>query len=140
MEDVPAPTAKRRVTMSRDFLSARMWGPGPRTPQPQRCAAAARRALQLDSSLAEPHAALGFYHMYYGWDWSTADQEFRKAIALNPRYATGHEWYGLYLAVMGRFRDALAEVKRVKELDELSVPSGVARRRPFHPPAFVRIM
>ncbi len=81
---------------------------------------AARRALQLDSTMAEPHATLGYVNMYYHWDWAAADAEFRRAIALNPSYATAHEWYGLFLAAMGRFDEALAHERRAQELDPLS--------------------
>jgi tetratricopeptide (TPR) repeat protein len=83
--------------------------------------AAATRALQLDSTLAEPHATLGFVHMYYDWDWKHADAEFLRAIALNPSYATAHEWYGLFLAAMGRFKEANEQEKRAEDLDPLSV-------------------
>jgi TolB-like protein/Tfp pilus assembly protein PilF len=82
---------------------------------------AALRALELDSTIAEPHATLGYVHMYYDWDWEAADREFRRAIALNPSYATAHEWYGLFLAAMGRFDEALAHERRAQELDPLSV-------------------
>lgn len=84
--------------------------------------AAAMHALQLDSTLAEPHAALGFVHMYYDWNWTEADREFRRAIALNPSYATAHEWYGLFLAAMGRSVEARREERRAEDLDPLSVP------------------
>jgi len=86
--------------------------------------AAARKALELDSTLAEPHATLGFVKMYYAWDWPAADREFRLAIARNPSYATAHEWYGLYLAAMGRFEEAVAQERSAQILDPLSV--GVA--------------
>ena len=84
--------------------------------------AAAERALALDSTLAEPHATLGLVHMYHGWDWAAADREFRTAIRMNPSYAVAHEWYGLFLAAMGRFDEAQAEERRAAELDPLSVP------------------
>jgi TolB-like protein/Tfp pilus assembly protein PilF len=83
--------------------------------------AAARKALELDSTLAEPHATLGFVKMYYTWDWPAADHEFRLAIARNPSYGTAHEWYGLFLAAMGRYDEALAEERRAQALDPLSI-------------------
>jgi len=83
---------------------------------------AATRALELDSTLAEPHASLGFYNLYYEWDWAAADREFRAALALNPNYATAHEWYGLFLAAMGRFDEAATHAARAMQLDPLSVP------------------
>jgi TolB-like protein/tetratricopeptide (TPR) repeat protein len=82
--------------------------------------AAAERALELDSTLAEPHATLGFVQMYYEWDWLAAEREFRHALVLNPSYATAHEWYGLYLAAMGRFDEAQAHERRAQTLDPLS--------------------
>src|SRR6266566_3671792 len=82
--------------------------------------AAALHALQLDSTLAEPHATLGFVRMYYYWDWAGADREFQHALALNPSYATGHEWYGLFLTAMGRYDEAMAHERRAQDLDPLS--------------------
>lgn len=84
--------------------------------------AAARRALELDSTLAAPHATLGFATMYYDWDWAGAEREYRLAIARNPSYATAHEWYGLFLAAMGRFDEAQDQERQALELDPLSVP------------------
>jgi tetratricopeptide (TPR) repeat protein len=83
--------------------------------------AAARRALELDSTLAEPHATLGYVKMYYAWDWPSAEREFRLAIARNPSYATAHEWYGLFLAAMGRYEEALAQERSAQALDPLSI-------------------
>ena len=94
-------------------------GLGPRDAFPK-ARAAALRALELDSTLAEPHATLAFVHMYYDWNWGAAEREFRRAIALNPSYATGHEWYGLFLTAMGRFDEARKQEQRAQELDPLS--------------------
>ena len=82
--------------------------------------AAAARALELDPTLAEPHATLGFVRLYFDWDWPAAEREFRRALALNPSYATGHEWYGLFLAAMGRFDEAIEHERRAQALDPLS--------------------
>jgi DNA-binding SARP family transcriptional activator/TolB-like protein/Tfp pilus assembly protein PilF len=82
--------------------------------------AAAERALELDASLAEPHATLGFVKMYYDWDWPGAEREFLRALTLNPSYATAHEWYGLFLAAMGRFDEARDQEHRAQVLDPLS--------------------
>src|SRR5207253_2908091 len=82
--------------------------------------AAALHALQLDSTLAEPHATLGFVRMYYYWDWASADREFQHALALNQSYATGHEWYGLFLTAMGRYDEAMAHERLAQDLDPLS--------------------
>jgi TolB-like protein/DNA-binding winged helix-turn-helix (wHTH) protein/Tfp pilus assembly protein PilF len=83
--------------------------------------AAAARAVELDSTVAEPHASLGYAKLYYEWDWAGAEREFRSAIALNPNYATGHHWFSVYLTAMGRHEEALAEIRRAQELDPLSL-------------------
>jgi DNA-binding SARP family transcriptional activator/TolB-like protein/Tfp pilus assembly protein PilF len=83
--------------------------------------AAATRALSLDSTLAETHATRAYEHMSYDWDWTAAERAFRRAIEINPSYATAHEWYGLFLAAMGRFDDARAQEERAEELDPLSI-------------------
>lgn len=82
--------------------------------------AAARRALDFDSTLGEPHAALGFSMMYFDWDWAGAEREFRRAVTRTYSYATAHEWYGLFLAAMGRFAEAESEGRIAQELDPLS--------------------
>jgi len=83
--------------------------------------AAARKALQLDDSLAQAHAAFAITLFTYEWDNAGAGKEFERAIALNPNYAVGHAWYGLYLNYNGRFAEALREMQRAHELDPLSV-------------------
>jgi DNA-binding SARP family transcriptional activator/Tfp pilus assembly protein PilF len=83
--------------------------------------AAAQRALDLDSTLAEPHATLAFVHMYYDWDWMGTEREFRRAIELDSTYATAYEWYGLFLAAMGRFDEANAREREAQRLDALSI-------------------
>jgi TolB-like protein/DNA-binding winged helix-turn-helix (wHTH) protein/Tfp pilus assembly protein PilF len=82
---------------------------------------AATKALELDSSLAEAHTSLAYYNLYHAWNWTEAENEFKKAIELNPNYATAHDWYSYYLMAMGRFDDAWKEVNRAHELDPLSV-------------------
>jgi TolB-like protein/DNA-binding winged helix-turn-helix (wHTH) protein/Tfp pilus assembly protein PilF len=81
---------------------------------------AAQKAIALDDSLAEAHVSLAMVRQAYDWDWVSAEQEFKRAIELNPNYATAHQWYGLYLASFGRFSEAEAEVRRAKNLDPLS--------------------
>jgi DNA-binding winged helix-turn-helix (wHTH) protein/TolB-like protein/Flp pilus assembly protein TadD len=81
---------------------------------------AALKALRLDDSLAEAHASLGMICFNYEWDWPQAEQEFRRAIALNPNYPVAHDWYSLHLAAVGRNQEALDEALRAEELDPLS--------------------
>ena len=83
--------------------------------------AAAVRALEMDDALAEAHASLGLVKVFYEWDWTGAETEYRRAIELNPGYASAHHWYGWYLALMGRLDQATVEMKRAQELDPLSL-------------------
>jgi TolB-like protein/Tfp pilus assembly protein PilF len=82
--------------------------------------AAAERALALDDQLAEAHTSLAFVRMAYDWKWDEAGQEFQRAIVLNPNYATAHQWYASYLVQVGRFGEALSEIRHAQELDPLS--------------------
>lgn len=83
--------------------------------------AAAIRALELDETLAEAHVSLGRVFASYDWDWTSAEKEYKRAIELNPRYATAHQWYGGYLSVVGHSNEAIAERKRALELEPLSL-------------------
>ncbi|UCG33671.1 MAG: protein kinase, partial [Phycisphaerales bacterium] len=74
-------------------------------------------ALALDSELPEAYPPLGWVRAIYDWDWPGAERAFQRAIELNPRYATAHHWYGVYLTTMGRFEDATREMQRAHELD-----------------------
>ena len=82
---------------------------------------AARKALDLDGDLAEAHASLGNVLASYDWNWSAAEQEFRRAIELNPRYATAHHWYAEMLSCVKRFDEAFREIHLALELDPLSL-------------------
>jgi tetratricopeptide (TPR) repeat protein len=82
--------------------------------------AAAEKAIALDDSLAEAHVSLAMVRAAYDWDWNGAELEFRRAIVLNPNYATAHQWYGLLLASLSRFPEAEAEVLRGQQLEPLS--------------------
>jgi DNA-binding winged helix-turn-helix (wHTH) protein/Flp pilus assembly protein TadD len=91
--------------------------------------AAALKALELDESLAEAHASLGLVSMLYDWDLAAAEKGFKRAIELNPNYATAHQWYAVHLAVSGRFDEAFAQIRQAQELDPLSpiISVNVAR-------------
>ena len=82
---------------------------------------AALKALQIDKGLAEAHTSLALITENYDWDWQTAEKEYRRAIQLNPNYATAHHWYAEFLAFQGRFDEALEESERARHLDPLSV-------------------
>ena len=83
--------------------------------------AAARKALEIDDTLAEAHALLAIVAKEYDWNFSGAERGFKKALQLNPGYATAHQWYAEYLAAMGRHEEAIAEIERAEELDPLSL-------------------
>jgi eukaryotic-like serine/threonine-protein kinase len=82
---------------------------------------AALKALALDDKLAEAHASLGQITAYYDYDFATAEQQYRRAIELNPNYATAHQWLAEHLAAMKRLDESLMEIRRALELDPLSV-------------------
>jgi serine/threonine-protein kinase len=85
----------------------------------------ARKAIELDDSLAEAHASLAWALFIYDWDWDAAEREFRRAIELDPRYATAHQWFAFLLAAKGAMGDALVEGHTAVELD----PGSVSARR-----------
>ena len=87
--------------------------------------AAAARALELDPESAEGHAAMGMVAFYYDWNWTQAEQEFRRAIEINPSYVTAHQWYSYYLKAMGRLPEALQEARQAQELDPLSLQANI---------------
>jgi TolB-like protein/DNA-binding winged helix-turn-helix (wHTH) protein/Tfp pilus assembly protein PilF len=83
--------------------------------------AAALRAIELDDSSAEAHTSLAVIAQNYDWDWSTAEREYRRAIQLNPNYATAHHWFGEFLGLQGRFDESFREFERARQLDPLSL-------------------
>ncbi len=82
---------------------------------------AARRALELDPSLADAHASLGFVKLNWEWDWNGALHEFQRAIALNPSHEAAHRWLSAFLAGIGRDNEAMPIALRALELDPISV-------------------
>lgn len=84
--------------------------------------AASLKSLQLDDGLAEGHTSLALIKMFYDWDFSGAEREFKRAIALNPNYATSHHAYAVLLFAMGRPNESIAEARKAMEVDPLSVP------------------
>lgn len=83
--------------------------------------AAAQKAIQLDSSVADAYAALAHTQHNYDWEWSDAEANYKRAIALNPNYATAHHWYASFLSEMGRPEEAIPMKKRALDLDPLSL-------------------
>jgi TolB-like protein/DNA-binding winged helix-turn-helix (wHTH) protein/Flp pilus assembly protein TadD len=83
--------------------------------------AAAMKALELDDSLSEAHNSLAFCLEGFDWDFEAAGKEFRRAIELNPGYATAHHWYAWHLSLVGRNSEAVAEMRKAENLDPLSL-------------------
>jgi len=81
---------------------------------------AAARALKIDDTLAEAHFSLGTILHNFDWDWPGAEREYKRALDLNPNYALGRFWYADYLNAMGRFDEAMVEMRRALELDPIS--------------------
>ncbi len=90
---------------------------------------AAFKALALDDDLAEGHASLAFIAFRFDWDWSRAEAEFGRALALNPGHAPSRQWHAMFLAARSRIDEALAEMRGALELDPLSlvVQTGIGR-------------
>ena len=83
--------------------------------------AAVLRALQLNDTLAEAHASLAMIKLSYDWDWTGAETEFRRSIALDPTYATAWNWYSQYLWAAGRVDEAMRGVAKAQELEPQSI-------------------
>ena len=81
----------------------------------------ALKALSLDDDLAEAHSTLGFILTIYDYDFAGADREFKRAIELNPNFATAHHWYGILISALGRHEESLAEMRRALRIDPLSL-------------------
>lgn len=94
----------------------------------KRAADSAAKALELDSELAEAHSALGYAH-HYNWNWTAAEQEFKRALELNPNYANAHSSYASYLMSRERTAEVFAASDRARELDPLSI--GISIHRGF---------
>jgi tetratricopeptide (TPR) repeat protein len=88
-----------------------------------------RAGTFIVGGLAEAHASLAFIKFRFDWDWTGAEAEFTRALALSPGHAPSRQWYAMFLASRCRFDDALAEMKRALELDPLSliIQSGIGR-------------
>lgn len=87
---------------------------------PNEARAPLNKELIVDDKMAEAHASLAYAQAFYDWDWDSAEISFRRAIELNPFYATGHQWYSDYLSVLGRFDQAYDHALQAIELDPAS--------------------
>jgi len=82
----------------------------------------ATKAVEADETLAEAHVSLGFVKLFYDWDWSGAEQEFKRAIELNPNHASVHHWYSHFFMAKGKIEESFNESKQALELDPLDLP------------------
>jgi serine/threonine-protein kinase len=103
------------------YLNLGGWGHLPFREAYPRAKAAAARALEIDDTLAEAHVSLAMVRKEYDWDWPAAGRGYERALDLSPNYAVGHQWYGEYLAALGRHAEAIAAFKRAIDLDPLSL-------------------
>jgi TolB-like protein/DNA-binding winged helix-turn-helix (wHTH) protein/Flp pilus assembly protein TadD len=83
--------------------------------------AAAAKALALNGDLGEAHASLALCLKSFDWDWKSAEMELRRALELNPNYASAHQWYGWLLMILTRNNDGISELKKAEALDPLSL-------------------
>src|ERR1051325_8069029 len=114
------------VGMARSYLTlGHVWGFLPPRETFPNGKAALMKALEIDETLGDAHTALADYYFSYEWNWLEAEQEFKRALALNPNDASAHGGYGGYFQAMQRFDEAIAERKRCRELDPLS-PTATA--------------
>lgn len=94
--------------------------------------AAAMKAIEIDEGLAEAWASLGAIRWWFDWDWSGAEEAYKRAIELNPNYATAHDGYAMLLSARGRFGDAIDQVNKAADLDPLSMIIAVHAGWPFY--------
>jgi TolB-like protein/Tfp pilus assembly protein PilF len=100
--------------------------------QREKAKQAVLKALELDETLGEAHASLGFFKFLYDWDFSGAEEEFKSALTLNPSYAEAHHWYAIYLANVARHEEADQHAERAIELDPLSLLMNMTRALNFY--------
>lgn len=114
------------------LIAAAGYGSDPGHMATKKARDAVTKALSLDETLAEAHAALGYLKFRIDWNWQEADKEFVRAIQLKPGYATAHEWYALFLGIQRRLDDALREIRIARELDPLSLSVNTGMGRIYH--------
>jgi len=94
--------------------------------------AAARRALEIDSTLAQAHAQLAYVRSFFDWEWVEGGLAFQKALQLNPSDPDAHRDYGYYLTVRGRFDEAIAELALAADIDPLSTTISIYQLFPLY--------
>src|SRR5207248_1889049 len=112
------------VGLADGYRTLAVGGEMPSTEFLPKAKAAAQKAIEIDDTLAEAHAELGFIIFWYDWDWSAAENQFKRALELDPNSADAHLSYAHLLSNTGRHAEALAEAKRARELDPLNQRTG----------------
>lgn len=113
--------ARAYAGLADTFALMSTWSQVPQNEFMPKARAAALKALQIDETLAEAHTSLALIAESYDYDWQTAEKEYKRAIQLDPGYATAHQWYAECLSFQGRFDEAFAESERARQLDPLSM-------------------
>ena len=103
------------------IIGATIYGSVPAAEAAPKAKAAAIRALEIDPSLAEAETSLATAKFNYDWDWSGAAEGFKKAMELDPSYATAYQRDSLYLSAMARFNDSFEQIKKARDLEPLSI-------------------
>ncbi len=93
----------------------------PATETYDRAKSAVLKALEIDPDLPEARISLAYIHQFYEWNLAAAERQYRRVLAVNPSYSTGHQWYAEYLSAMGRHEEALAEIRKALAVDPLSL-------------------
>ncbi|MGA7633253.1 MAG: winged helix-turn-helix domain-containing protein [Terriglobales bacterium] len=119
--------ARAYAGLADTFALMSTWFIGPQNELMPKARAMALRALQLDESLADAHASLAMIKENYDYDWPGAEKEFRRALELDPQYATAHQWYAEFLSWQGRFAEAFAESEQARQLDPISLIGATDR-------------
>jgi len=126
------PGCARSLSGIADASSMLCWfGALPPAQAGPRAAEAATGAIEIDSTLCEPHASLGLVKFWYEWNWRMAEEEFQRAIELNPSYASGHQWYASFLCAMGRLEEGQREQRLARELDPHSLILNLGGADPY---------
>ena len=118
--------AQAYVGLADSYALLGCWETGSLAPEDAfpRAKAAALRALELDDTLGEAHVPLGMSIGAFDWDFRAAEEHFKKAIELNPAYATARQWYALQLCDLGDFDEAIVQMRKAERLDPLSLAIG----------------
>jgi TolB-like protein/Tfp pilus assembly protein PilF len=113
------------------YVHLNLYSPAPNSDSFLKAKQAAEKALVIDESLAEAHTTLGYIKEQYEWDWTGAEAEFKRALQLNPNYATAHQYYAEYLALVNRIPESIAHIERAHELDPYSLIIVTERSYPL---------